>query len=324
MGISSKIIISPLLRTFAPSILIISILSKVLSIHTLDLGFLKLEHAIAAFIVEAPDGLILIECGPASTLPQLDHALAAKGWKRADIKHLLLSHIHFDHAGAAWAFADTGTDIQVHPKGLPHLQSPEKLYNSARMIYGDQMDTLWGEMRPIAPERLHAPEHGVPINCAGIMCTPWYTPGHAVHHIAWQIGSVLFAGDVAGVKINNGPVMPPCPPPDIHIEDWQSSIQLMRQLPIDTLYLTHFGLVTDIVQHLDELEKRLLDWAAWIHPYYEQQTPPEAIIPAFQAFVKADLLENKVLESELQRYEAANPAFMSVAGLIRYWKKKNG
>ncbi len=295
-----------------------------MTIHTLDLGFLNLEQAIAAFVVEGPEGLILIESGPASTLPHLEQALAYKGWKKEDIKQVLLSHIHFDHAGAAWAFAAAGVDIQVHPKGLPHLQSPEKLYNSARMIYGDQMDTLWGEMRPIDPARLHAPEHGQSISAAGLICTPWYTPGHAVHHIAWQIGHVLFAGDVAGVKINQGPVMPPCPPPDINIEDWQASIQLMRQLPIDTLYLTHFGEIKDIQRHLDELENRLISWAAWMYPYFEKQIPSEVIIPEFQAFVKADLLANRVLDSELQRYEAANPAFMSVAGLLRYWKKKNG
>lgn len=299
-----------------------------MNIHILDLGFQDLENAIAVFVVEGPQGLALIETGPASTLPHLESALAQKGWQISDFQQVFLSHIHFDHAGAAWAFAEKGAHIYVHPKGLPHMAAPEKLYNSARMIYGDQMGALWGEMRPIPETQLTAPEHGSLITACGLQFRPWYTPGHAVHHIAWQVSdggeTVLFTGDVAGVKIANGPVMPPCPPPDIHVEDWQASIQLMRELPVETLFLTHFGKITDKLTHLGELETRLLSWATWMRPYAEQQADPAAIVPAFQAFVQAQLLEAGLAHSDLQRYEAANPAFMSVAGLMRYWKKVCG
>lgn len=296
-----------------------------MKIHTLDLGFQHLEHAIAVFVVEGPHGMVLVEAGPASTLPRLEELLKANGWKMADFPHVFLSHIHFDHAGAAWAFAEKGAQIYLHPKGLPHLAAPEKLYNSARQIYGDYMDTLWGEMRPIPEAQLTAPEHGATIHVCGLQCTAWYTPGHAVHHIAWEVSNghekVLFTGDVAGVKIDGGPVMPPCPPPDIHVENWQASIQLMRELPVETLYLTHFGKVTDKAEHLAALESRLLSWAEWMRPYAEQSANPDNIVPAFQQFVKGQLLEAGVTPENLQRYEAANPAFMSVAGLIRYWKK---
>jgi glyoxylase-like metal-dependent hydrolase (beta-lactamase superfamily II) len=297
-----------------------------MNIHVLDLGFLHLDHAIASFVVEGPQGRALIETGPASTLPQLEAALAQNGWKTGDFQHIFLSHIHFDHAGAAWVFAETGAHIYVHPKGLPHMAAPEKLYNSARMIYGEQMDTLWGEMRPIPETQLTAPEHGCVIEACGLQFRPWYTPGHAVHHIAWQVSdgaeTALFTGDVAGVKIANGPVMPPCPPPDIHVEDWRASIQLMRELPVETLYLTHFGKITNKQAHLNELEARLLSWAEWMHPYAAQQADQATIVPLFQAFVQAQLLDAGVAPTDLQRYEAANPAFMSVAGLMRYWKKR--
>ena len=173
-----------------------------MKIHILDLGFLNIEHAIAAFVIEGPEGLALVETGPASTLPHLEATLAEKGLQIADFQHVFLSHIHFDHAGAAWAFAEKGARIYVHPKGLPHLAAPEKLYNSARMIYKEHMDTLWGPMHPVEDSRLYAPGHGECIETCGLRFTAWYTPGHAVHHIAWEVSdgaeAVLFTGDVAG------------------------------------------------------------------------------------------------------------------------------
>ena len=222
-----------------------------------------------------------------------------------------------------------GATVYVHPKGLPHLAAPEKLYNSARMIYGDDMERLWGPMHPIPESRLYAPEHGEVIEAAGLRFTAWYTPGHAVHHIAWEASlsegeAALFAGDVAGVRIGSGPVVPPCPPPDIHVEDWQASIQLMRDLPVEHIYLTHFGLVANKQQHLNDLEARLLVSAEWMRPYAEANTPVEEVVPKFKAFALAELAAAGVDEEGLQRYDLANPAFMSVAGLMRYWKKVRG
>src|SRR5690349_10409430 len=142
-------------------------------IHTLDLHFLGLEHAIAAFVVETAAGPVLVECGPGSTLPHLSEGLSHHGWEFRDIHHVFLSHIHFDHAGAAWAFAEKGARVYVHPKGLPHLAAPEKLYNSARMIYGDAMDRLWGDMNPIAETQLYAPAHGETIQIADTNFKAW-------------------------------------------------------------------------------------------------------------------------------------------------------
>jgi glyoxylase-like metal-dependent hydrolase (beta-lactamase superfamily II) len=302
-------------------------------ITVLDLGFMGHDQAIAAFVAEGPSGLALIETGPASTLPYLEAALAQHGWQLHDFQHVFLSHIHFDHAGAAWALAEKGATVYVHPKGLPHLAAPEKLYNSARMIYGDDMERLWGPMNPIPESQLYAPEHGEVIEAVGLRFTAWYTPGHAVHHIAWAVApstgggrgeAALFAGDVAGVRIGTGPVVPPCPPPDIHVEDWLASIQLLRDLPVEQIYLTHFGLVADKKQHFNDLEMRLLASSEWMRPYAEANTPVEEVVPKFKAFALAELATAGVDEEGLQRYDLANPAFMSVAGLMRYWKKVRG
>jgi glyoxylase-like metal-dependent hydrolase (beta-lactamase superfamily II) len=299
-----------------------------MTIHTLDLHFLDVSDSIAAFAIERPDdSIVLIECGPYSTWPALCNALKTKGLDVKNVQHVLLSHIHFDHAGAAWALAEQGATVYVHPVGLPHLAAPEKLYNSARQIYGEHMDELWGRMEPIAAERLYAPQHGEVFDFLGLKCTAWHTPGHATHHIAWQVESeghsVLFAGDVAGVRIGSGsPVMPPCPPPDIDVEAWQGSIALMQKLPVSSVFLTHFGEITDLAAHFEALETRLLAWAAWMRPHFEAQTPAADIIPQFSAYVRDSLLREGVSAEGLARYDAANPAFMSVAGLLRYWKKR--
>ena len=196
------------------------------------------------------------------------------------------------------------------------------------MIYGEAMDRLWGPMHPIPADQLYAPMHGELIEAVGLMFKTWYTPGHATHHIAWEVVSpewdqlVTFTGDVGGVRINGGPVMPPCPPPDIQVEDWLNSIQLLRALPSETLYLTHFGAVTDKQPHLDALERQLLAWTEWMRPYAEAAVPAADIVPAFQEFVDSELAANGISAVVRQRYEAANPAFMSVTGLLRYWAKQ--
>lgn len=227
-----------------------------------------------------------------------------------------------DHAGAAWWFAKHGAKIHVHPRGLRHLGSPERLMESARRIYQDKMDELWGEMHPIDEKQLIAVEHEESFQIGDHQFKAWHTPGHAVHHIAWQSGENLFTGDVAGVSIRGGLVIPPCPPPDINIEDWHKSTQLIRTLDVKTLYLTHFGPKAYSAEHFDQLDQRLTDWANWIKPYFEKENTIKEITPSFQAMVLEEL-KNTGMDSEGQaQYEAANPSWMSVAGLLRYWKKK--
>ncbi len=291
-------------------------------IKVLDLHFLNISEAIAAFLIETSEGPILVETGPHSIWEHLTEALQREGYQPADIKHVFLTHIHLDHAGGAWAFAELGATIHLHPFGVRHMASPEKLMESARRIYKEDMDRLWGEMKPIPETQLHAVNHAEEITVGEVTLKAWHTPGHAVHHIAWQIDDVIFTGDVAGVKILNGPVVAPCPPPDINVEDWKSSIQLLRNSNAKKLYLTHFGEITHIDEHLNQLEHILDDWANWMRPRYENGEDPKAVTPVFQAYVAKQLQSQGVDEAGLAKYEAANPSWMSVAGLMRYWRKK--
>ncbi len=292
------------------------------NIHTLDLHFLEEESAIASFLIETSEGLVLIESGPETTFDSLIKEISSLGFDWRDVKHLLLSHIHFDHAGAAWKFARNGTKVYVHPAGLPHLQNPEKLWNSAAMIYGDDMDRLWGKMESIDENLLVAVDDGDSILIGNSAFRVLYTPGHAVHHNAYQLEEIIFTGDAAGVKIENGPVVPPCPPPDINVELWKDSIRKMKELNPEAIYLTHYGRFENPGKHFEELELILDDWASWMKPHFDANQSPEEITSQFIQYTKNQLLDAGVSEDNAQKYEYANPSWMSVAGLLRYWKLK--
>jgi len=291
-------------------------------IHVLDVRFLEESEVIACYLIESEQGPILVETGPETTFENLKSAVAQKGFNWRDIEHVPLTHIHFDHAGAAWKFAENGADIYVHPKGLPHLNNPERLWNSAKRIYQDDMEMLWGKMKPIAQSRLIPLENGQELNIGEHSFKVHYAPGHAVHHNAYQLEEALFTGDVAGVKICGGPVVPPCPPPDIHIEAWKESIHKLRTLDVETLYIAHFGRVESPQQHFSDLEMMLNDWAHWMKPYYEGQSDPKAIIPQFRTYTHDQLKALGASEGVAVKYEKANPSYMSVTGLLRYWKLK--
>ncbi len=292
-------------------------------IHSIDLNFQNAKQAIAAFLLESADGLVLIETGPESTFQYLEEGIQKLGFEISNVKHVLLTHIHFDHAGAAWRLAALGAKIYVHPIGAPHLESPEKLYNSAAKIYGDTMQVLWGEMKPISRDKLIAVDHLEKLMLGNLEFQALHTPGHAVHHIAWKFGDIIFTGDVAGVKIADGPVVPPCPPPDINIEAWLQSIDLLQSQNPSMLYLTHYGKIQEIDSHFSGLKAILANWAAWIKPYFDQEADQKEVIPEFMKHTQKQLLEAGCDSNLIQVYEYANPSWMSVAGLYRYWKLKS-
>lgn len=292
-------------------------------VKVLDTHFQDTSSVIAAYLIESDDGLILIETGPDTVFENLKTAIAGAGYDWRDVKHVLLTHIHFDHAGGAWEFAENGAQIYVHPKGLPHLNDPTKLWNSAKRIYKENMEQLWGKMKPIDQNLLTPVDEGDILSINTIEFKVLYTPGHAIHHNAYQLGNVIFTGDVAGVKIDNGPVQPPCPPPDIDIETWKASIEKLKNSDPEKLYLAHFGPVAQPQDHLTQLEKLLQDWKDWMKPYFEQNTPAGEITPKFVEYTKNQLKKAGVSEAEtLDRYDKGNPTYMSVTGLLRYWKLK--
>jgi len=272
----------------------------------IDLHYLGRDRAIGVYLLETDDGLALFDCGPATAIEGLEQGLAERGLSLTDVRHLLLSHIHFDHAGAAGVLVREHPDLRVHVSeiGLRHLVDPSRLEASARRIYGETFDTLWGELAPVPPENVHAVGERV----LGLECFP--APGHAIHHVCY-LGpdGTLYSGDAAGVRIQpERAVLPVSPPPDIDIEAWNRTIDEMERRGPERLALVHFGVVEDPSEHLPRLRAELSRWAKLVRAGISEQ--------AFVEQARADLGEAADL------YERAGPLWQSWYGLRRYWDKK--
>ena len=274
-------------------------------LEPLDLGFLGLPRAIGVYVVETDDGLALFDCGPATTLPRLKEGLRERGLELEDIRHLLLSHVHFDHAGAAGAIVreHPGLRVWVSEIGAPHLADPSRLEASARRLYGDEFDRLWGELAPV-------PEANIEIATGDVL--GWETfpaPGHASHHVCYLRDGTLLAGDAAGVRIiPSAHVLPVAPPPDVDVEAWHATIGEIRSRQPEHLALIHYGVATDVNEHLDRLDSELDRWAELVRSGIDA----DEFVAAARAGVGVD--------NEL--YEAVVPYEQSWQGLRRYWDKR--
>jgi len=293
-------------------------------IHVLDTQHLDRPGIIAVTALETDEGLVLFDTGPESTFETIAAQLRILGAEANDIRHVFLSHIHFDHAGAAWRFAELGATIYVHPRGAPHLIDPAKLVASATRLYGDQMERLWGEFAAIPSARVRVLEDNDVVEVAPFRIRAIATPGHASHHHIFHWDDIVFGGDVAGVRMGNGPPLPPLVPPELDIEAWRESLAKIRTLNPAKLYLPHFGLVTnDIAAHLDALEERIVNWSLWFRDRLRAGDDEMAMTRAFADYVIAELRAAGAAESELTDYEQADPSFMAVSAATRYWRKRH-
>jgi glyoxylase-like metal-dependent hydrolase (beta-lactamase superfamily II) len=239
------------------------------------------------------------------------------------VRHVFLSHIHFDHAGAAWRFAQTGATIYVHPRGAPHLVDPRKLVESATRIFGDDMPRLWGRIAPVPPDRLKILEDGALTEVESLTVRAVETPGHASHHHVYTWEDNLFGGDVAGVRIGEGPPVPPFVPPELDIDGWLRSISKMRALKSRKLYLPHYGEVrAPVDQHLDALEERVRRWSEWFRDRLMTGAAQEELIPAFAEYEAQDLQSAGATAERVADYEAADPSYMAVGAALRCWRKR--
>lgn len=291
-------------------------------IHVLDTRHLGRAGIIAATALESEEGLILFDTGPESTFETVAAQLPERGFSLQDVRHVFLSHIHFDHAGAAWRFAQLGATIYVHPRGAPHLTHPAKLVASATRLYGDDMPRLWGKIDPVPQERVRVLENNDVVRIGQFEIQAIATPGHASHHHIYHWGDSVFGGDVAGVRLGGGPPVPPFVPPELEIEAWLESIAKIRHLNPAKLYLPHFGLVKGpISEHLDALEERVSRWSIWFRDRLRDGDDEQKLTPAFHEFVANDLRSAGATGKELADYEQADPSFMAVSAAIRYWRK---
>jgi len=281
------------------------------STEPIDLHHLD-ERIIGCYVLETQDGLALFDCGPTTCIPHLKAGLAERGLDLTDIRHLLLSHIHLDHAGAAGVLVRQHPWLQVHVSeiGAPHLVDPSKLEASARRLYGTSFDALWGELAPVPERNVHV----VGDRILGLECFP--TPGHAWHHVSYLAADgTLYAGDAAGVRIAPGSfVMPPCPPPEIDLEAWEQTIDEIERRTPGRLALIHFGTFDDVQEHLAALRETLHTWASRVEDGMDEQT-----------FVAAARYDVSQVEPEMtDLYDEAAPFWHHYQGLARYWRKKRG
>jgi glyoxylase-like metal-dependent hydrolase (beta-lactamase superfamily II) len=293
-------------------------------IHVLDTQHLGRPGIIAVTLLETETGPVLFDTGPESTFENVANELRKLGFDPGDVRHVFLSHIHFDHAGAAWRFAALGATIYVHPRGAPHLIDPAKLVASATRLYGGEMERLWGKFSAIAPERVRVLEADAAVRVAPFEIRAIETPGHASHHHIYHWDDTVFGGDVAGVRLGGGPPVPPLVPPELDIEAWRASIARIRELNPARLYLPHFGLVTaGIAGHLDALEARIVRWSRWFRDRLRAGDDEQTMRTAFARYVTSELRSAAAAESELADYEQADPSFMAVSAATRYWRKRH-
>lgn len=293
-------------------------------IHVLDSKHLGRPGIIAVTVLETDRGPALFDTGPESTFETIAGELRNLGFEPSDVRQVFLSHIHFDHAGAAWRFAELGATIHVHPRGAPHLVDPTKLIASATRLYGEQMERLWGKIAAIPGERVRVLEDTELVEAGEFKIRAISTPGHAGHHHIYHWDDTVFGGDVAGVRLGHGPPAPPFVPPELGIEEWRDSLAKIRALNPAELYLPHFGLVPgDIAAHLDALEERIVRWSIWFRDRIRAGHDESSMTSAFAGHVADDLRAAGAAETEVIDYEYADPSFMAVTAAVRYWRKRH-
>ena len=293
----------------------------------IDLRFLGEPGIIATGLISGREGVAIVDPGPSTTLSTLKAALTARGAAPADVRAILLTHIHLDHAGATGTLLPDcpAATVFVHEVGAPHLADPSKLLVSATRLYGEDMQRLWGEVRPIPADRIQivGDERLVIV---GHTVDVAKTPGHASHHVSYFLpdAGVAFVGDTAGICRSSGRiVLPPTPPPDIDLEAWRASTARILAWRPDVLFLTHFGPHRSPRVHFADLWTRMDDWSRRVQAQLLQPGDDAERARVFTEEVMDDLAR-ATSRTEALAYAHAGRFDFSWQGLGRYWKKVRG
>ena len=310
-----------------------------MTLHTLDartsivdLKFQRFDLAIGTGVLDTGDGVALVDPGPTTCLPALEAGLGEAGFGLADVRAILLTHIHLDHATAAGTIVRRVPEarVYVHPVGAIHMIRPERLLASAGRIYGDLMETLWGAFLPVPAESVTEVDEGDAVKLGDRALRVAYTPGHAKHHVAYfeEDGETAWVGDVGGIRIPPGGVIPVTPVPDIDVEAWNRSMERVMAWDPDRIVPTHFGPVEDPATHFAELRDQLARWARTVRESLANHHPAAPATPAdpagaraFAAWVEKDL-RGRMPTEPVDTYVKAFGARDSWWGLARYWRKR--
>lgn len=292
-------------------------------IHTLDLHFQNTPGLIASYLIESAGEYALIETGPGSTLETLRAAIQSAGVAEAAIKKVFVTHIHLDHSGAAGHFAQNGATIYCHPNAARHLIDPSKLIDSARMVYGGQFDSLWGEILPAPAERVTALQDSESVSLGDIRITAWDTPGHARHHHAFVIGDICFTGDVAGLRLENSRyISVTAAPPQFDPVAYVQSVDRLAAAGFRTLYLTHFGAISDVSAHLGTYRKSITQVHENVAAWCREGISEEVLRQRYLSVERLLAMQSGMSEELWQKCERANSTAMCADGVRLYCLKE--
>ncbi|MDG2423356.1 MAG: MBL fold metallo-hydrolase [Phycisphaerales bacterium] len=301
-----------------------------MAVHEIDLNYLGVPGAIAAWAVEGPEGWVLIEAGPERNWPELVRGLESLGVSPGDLSALLLTHIHLDHAGGAWRLAELGVPIHVHERGAHHLVDPTKLLASATRIYGDDMDRLWGQLKACPAHTVHAVKDGDVIETAGLRFTAVETTGHASHHIAWSLEesspATVFTGDAAAMLLPGTKwISLPMPPPELDPEAWQNSIDRLDGGHWTRLCLTHGGTVEagDLPHHLENLRIALQDHLSCIQRLLADEPDEASRMRLYREWLLESAQESGIEEALFDQYVSKGLLSMNLSGVARFKAQKD-
>ena len=278
--------------------------------RVIDVMHLGRPHVIGCWEVDGA----LVDPGPESSVRNVIEAIDGE-----EPRAIALTHIHLDHAAATGALVRRWPDLKVyvHEKGAPHLIDPSKLLASAERLYGDDMQRLWGEIVPVPEENVRVLGGGETV--LGLRVA--YTPGHASHHVCYlhEETGTAFVGDVAACRIPPSQlVLPPTPPPDIDVEIWEESLDLVAGWEPERLALTHFGAVeNDVPGHIEAVRARLREEAG-----LARRMEAEGYDADLQRRLRARLAEEGHGEETVAELLQAVPTAYQWRGLDRYWRKR--
>lgn len=294
-----------------------------MEIEVIDLEFQGHRRAIATFLVRGPEGVILIESGPESCREKLLLELSAREIEPEDISALFVTHVHLDHAGAAGWFAARGVPVFVHPKGAKHLVEPARLEESARTVYGDRFDSLWGAMVPAPEENVHEIAHGEKQAVAGLLIEAIDTPGHAFHHHAFAIDDAIFAGDSSGARIDeSGFISVTSAPPQFDLESTLNSIELLWARGERRLFLTHFGEIEEPQEHWANYRDAVELNALFVKQRLEEGMDEDSLRIAYQAFQMEQTFRCHMPRESWATLQEINGTDMCADGIRMYWQRK--
>lgn len=293
-----------------------------------DLRFRGRPAIIGVGVLEFPaGGIALVDPGPEARLEALRAGLAELGHSLRDVRAILLTHIHLDHATAAGAIVREapGTIVHVHAAGAPHMADPARLLASAERIYGSAMAALWGDFLPVPRGSLRVVDEGDAVELGGRRFEVAYVPGHAKHHVAYYEAATgtAWVGDVGGIRIRGGPAIPVTPPPDIDVELWKAGMNRVTAWGPERIVTAHFGPHADVPAHFAQLSAELRAWARWVQDSLgdEAFADDRARAHAFSDWVTVRVT-GMIPEEHAALYATASGFFDSWWGLARYWRKR--